>query len=117
MNLSQLAGPAQPGVRDRTLEFILISAPFYPNISILHPPGSLGHCVITYSIVFIGHSTLSFSLHTFWRYSSANLDDLRHFLASYPWNDFCFIAKVFTSFILTDIVLQRMSFLFHAFPD
>ncbi|XP_063530785.1 uncharacterized protein LOC134741818 [Cydia strobilella] len=84
--------PDVAGHTPNCLDLLLTTDPDRYNVSVSSPLGTSDHCLVK-SVSF--HSPQDRSprgSRRVWRYKSADWDEMRHFFASYPWQQTCFIS-------------------------
>ncbi len=116
-SLSQLVDvstrmPDRPGDFANTLDLFLTSDPIgYSPVVCLAPLGSSDHCLLSVTQESGAIAMPKPPRRIFWKFSSANWDDLRSFFGSYPWSDLCFSSDVSVSATnIADVILQGMAF-------
>ncbi|CAH2097689.1 unnamed protein product [Euphydryas editha] len=98
MNLSQLVDQATrvPDVENHTancLDLLLTTEPDRYQVSVSAPLGSSDHCLVKSVLTCPPPDSNPRRTRRVWRYKSADWDEMRHFLASYPWLQVCFSSS------------------------
>ncbi|KAJ8726649.1 hypothetical protein PYW07_001347 [Mythimna separata] len=117
MGLSQLVRQATrvPDVDGHTancLDLLLTTDPDRCIVTVSSPLGTSDHCLVKSVTSFSPPDCDSRGERRMWRYKSADWDEMRHFFASYPWQQVCFSSENPSSCAeaISDVVRQAMEY-------
>ncbi|KAJ8716657.1 hypothetical protein PYW07_003284 [Mythimna separata] len=117
MGLSQLVKQATrvPDVVGHTancLDLLLTTDPDRCIVTVSSPIGTSDHCLVKSVSTFSPPDCDSRGERRMWRYKSADWDEMRHFFASYPWQQVCFSSEDPSSCAdaISDVVRQAMEY-------
>ncbi|KAJ8716388.1 hypothetical protein PYW07_003015 [Mythimna separata] len=117
MGLSQLVKQATrvPDIAGHTancLDLLLTTDPDRCVVTVSSPLGTSDHCLVKSVTSFSPPDCDSRGERRIWRYKSADWDEMRHFFASYPWQQVCFSSKNPSSCAeaISDVVRQAMEY-------
>ncbi|KAJ8731196.1 hypothetical protein PYW07_004360 [Mythimna separata] len=117
MGLSQLVKQATrvPDIAGHTancLDLLLTTDPDRCVVTVSSPLGTSDHCLVKSVTSFSPPDCDSRGERRIWRYKSADWDEMRHFFASYPWQQVCFSSENPSSCAeaISDVVRQAMEY-------
>ncbi|KAJ8728521.1 hypothetical protein PYW07_006217 [Mythimna separata] len=117
MGLSQLVKQATrvPDIAGHTancLDLLLTTDPDRCVVTVSSPLGTSDHCLVKSVTSFSPPDCDSRGERRIWRYKSADWDKMRHFFASYPWQQVCFSSENPSSCAeaISDVVRQAMEY-------
>ncbi|KAJ8708917.1 hypothetical protein PYW07_013521 [Mythimna separata] len=117
MGLSQLVTQATrvPDVVGHTancLDHLLTTDLDRCIVTVSSPIGTSDHCLVKSVSTFSPPDCDSRGERRMWRYKSADWDEMRHFFASYPWQQVCFSSEDPSSCAdaISDVVRQAMEY-------
>ncbi|KAJ8720396.1 hypothetical protein PYW07_012439 [Mythimna separata] len=117
MGLSQLVRQATrvPDVDGHTancLDLLLTTDQDRCIVTVSSPLGTSDHCLVKSVKSFSPPDCDSRGERRMWRYKSADWDEMRHFFASYPWQQVCFSSGNPSSCAeaISDVVRQAMEY-------
>ncbi|KAJ8724763.1 hypothetical protein PYW07_015721 [Mythimna separata] len=117
MGLSQLVKQATrvPDIAGHTancLDLLLTTDPDRCIVTVSSPLGTSDHCLVKSVTSFSPPDCDSRGERRVWRYKSADWDEMRHFFASYPWQQVCFSSENPSSCAeaISDVVRQAMEY-------
>ncbi|KAJ8707724.1 hypothetical protein PYW07_011401 [Mythimna separata] len=117
MGLSQLVTQATrvPDVVGHTancLDLLLTTDPDRCIVTVSSPIRTSDHCLVKSESTFSPPDCDYRGERRMWRYKSADWDEMRHFFASYPWQQVCFSSEDPSSCAdaISDVVRQAMEY-------
>ncbi|KAJ8705145.1 hypothetical protein PYW07_010972 [Mythimna separata] len=94
------------------LDLLLTTDPDRCIVTVSSPLGTSDHCLVKSVTSFSPPDCDSRGERRVWRYKSADWDEMRHFFASYPWQQVCFSSENPSSCAeaISDVVRQAMEY-------
>ncbi|KAJ8710951.1 hypothetical protein PYW07_008193 [Mythimna separata] len=118
MGLSQLVKQATrvPDIAGHTancLDLLLKTDPDRCIVTVSSPLGTSDHCLVKSVTSFSPPDSDSRGERRVWRYKSADWNGMRHFFASYPWQQVCFSSEnpSICAEAISDVVRQAMEYI------
>ncbi|XP_047991530.1 uncharacterized protein LOC125230436 [Leguminivora glycinivorella] len=123
LNLTQLINvatrvPDVPGHTPNCLDLLLTTDPDRHSVSVSAPLGSSDHCLVKSVSIHSPPDLCPRGTRRVWRYESADWDEMRHFYASFPWQQVCFSSgdPSCSAEAVADVIRQGMEY-FIPFSD